>query len=250
MRRFSFPLGLGLSLVALLAFSCQQKPETGKWLVTDTDNFEQYWKLKDVQHMNDENILLEDNNSGIHSKFSLKDFKVEANVKTSPGAEGIFCIHFPQDADIPEHTGYHIFINNSDYGIGNQEKTGSLSHIRNNFIRTANDDQWFKLAVEVQGHHIVVSVNGKEVTEYDEPQLPMRDKQCANMVFSQGTLAFYKTSVDGKIAINEVRIMPLERREETTASEPEHEDDVTRQLTLLNQKGFPVIDGRASQSWS
>jgi hypothetical protein len=241
MRRFSFPLGLGLSLIVLITLSCQQKPKTGEWLVMNSGNFEKFWTLKDVQH-DDQNFVLADNNSGIHSKFSLKDFKVEANVRTTAGAEGIFCIHFPQDANIPEHSGYHIFINNSDYGVGNQEKTGSLSHIRNNFVRTADDDQWFKLAVEVEGHHIVVSVNGKKVTEYNEPILPMRNKQCANMVFSEGTLALYKTSVDGEIDVNEVRVMPLAKNEETKASEPEHEDDITRQLTLLNQKGFPVID--------
>ncbi|GET26124.1 DUF1080 domain-containing protein [Prolixibacter sp. NT017] len=240
MKRYSFPLGLGLSLIALITFSCQQKPRTGEWLVTKSGNFERFWTLKDVQH-NDSNYVLADNNSGIHSKFSLKDFKVEANVRTTAGAEGIFCVHFPQDANIPEHSGYHIFINNSDYGVGNQEKTGSLSHIRNNFVRTANDDQWFKLAVEVEGHHIVVSVNGKKVTEYNEPALPMRSKQCSNMVLSEGTLALYKTSVDGDITVSEVRVMPLNKSEET-AVESEHEDAVTRQLTLLNQQGFPVID--------
>jgi len=241
MKRYSFPLGLGLSLIALITFSCQPKPKTGEWLVTNSGNFEKFWILKDVQH-NDSSYVLADNNSGIHSKFSLKDFKVEANVRTTAGAEGIFCVHFPQDANIPEHSGYHIFINNSDYGVGNEEKTGSLSHIRNNFVRTANDDQWFKLAVEVKGHHIVVSVNGKKVTEYNEPALPMRNEQCANMVFSEGTLALYKTSVDGEIDVKEVRVMPLEKGAVAIAPEPEHEDDITRQLTLLNQKGFPVID--------
>ena len=241
MKKFSYPFGLVVSLILFLTLSCQQKPRTGEWLVTNSVNFERFWKLKDIQQK-DESFVLADNNSGIHSKFALKDFKVEANVKTTAGAEGIFCIHFPQDTEIPEHTGYHIFINNSDYGVGNQEKTGSLSHIRNNFVRTANDDQWFKLTVEVEGHHIVVSVNGKEVTEYDEPTLPMREKQCAHMVFSEGSLALYKTSVDGEIAVNEVRVMPLEKKEETGASEPEHEANITRQLTLLNQRGFPVID--------
>src|ERR1035437_9898812 len=103
-----------------------------------------------------------------------------------------------------------VFINNSDYRTGDAKKTGSLLQIRNNFVRTAYDDQWFELSVSVEANHIKVSVNNKVISEYKEPANPKRSGDLSGMVLSKGNLTLQKTNGTGQILVGDMKIRPLE----------------------------------------
>ena len=154
-------------LITLFTVSCQNAPKKGTVTRIDSNNLEKFWIQKDCSS-NNEGILLENQGAGITSKFKVRNFEFSVKVKSTSGAEGILSFATNEGGN----SGYKVFINNSDYRIGDSKKTGSLLWIRNNFVRTAYDDQWFDLAVSVEANHIKVSVNNKVVSEYKEPANP------------------------------------------------------------------------------
>ena len=97
------------------------------------------------------------------SQFNVRNFELTVKLKTTAGAEGLLIFAATNAASTAD--GYEVRINNSDYRTGNLQKTGSLSRVRNNFVRTAVDDQWFTLGVTVEANHIKVVVNDKTISE-------------------------------------------------------------------------------------
>ncbi|HEY3388718.1 MAG TPA: family 16 glycoside hydrolase, partial [Prolixibacteraceae bacterium] len=181
---------------------------------------------------------LKNQSSAVSSNFKVKNFEFTAKLKTTAGAEGDLVFAAP-DASASEK-GYVVKINNSDYRMGNRQKTGSLSKIRNNFVRTATDNDWFNLAVAVNGSHIKVSVNNKTVSEYNEPAHIQRSGDIIGRVLSKGFLTIRKTSTDGELLVGEMTVLPLDDAMKSEAvAEP---DSIMKVVDLLNEQEFPLID--------
>lgn len=222
-------------LVLLVCFACQTGPKKGKVTKIDTANAKEFLIQNDVTTSND-GFLLKNQNAGITSKFKVRNFEFSAKVKTTSGAEGVLVFAAPE-VSAPDK-GYVVKINNSDYRVGSPQKTGSLSKIRNNFVRTAADNEWFNLSVIVKGNHIKVIVNNKITSEYTEPDNLKRPAELANHVLSNGFLSIRKSNAEGELLIGEITILPLE-------------DDLKTALVIynagevvdsLNQQEFPLID--------
>jgi hypothetical protein len=168
-------------------------------------------------------------------------FHTHGQIKTTSGAEGALLFHVvPGTQDVT--TGYSVIINNSDYRKGNPQKTGSLSLIRNNFVRTAADDSWFDLDVTVKGNHIVVSVNNNIVSEYIQPEHPERIRGLEGRVLSGGLVVLKKSNDTGSIQIDDVNIELLPDAIPFEKSDPLSLDATGQLLDLMNQQGFPIID--------
>ena len=227
-------------LIMFLILSCQTGLKKGKIIKIVASNVAELLNQNDVTNSED-GFLLKNQSSAISSKFKVRNFELSAKVKTTPGAEGILVFAAPE-VNAPDK-GYVVKINNSDYRIGNPQKTGSLVKIRNNFVRTATDNEWFDLSVIVKGNDIKVSVNNKVITEYTEPANVQRPAEISYRVLSDGFLSIVKSNAEGELLIGELMVLPLDDKLKTDVvtynAEP---DSLMKVVDQLNQLEFPLID--------
>ncbi len=215
-------------------------PEIGISTTIDKSNIQKFWKTKEVL-IKDDQLLLSKNLASITSKFRIRDFELSLKMKTTDGAVGQLNFATAKSYDEENFRGYTVMINNSDYSTGSAQKTGSLKKIRNNFIRTANDNEWFNLTVSVIGNNIKVAIDGKIISEYTEPQNAKRIENLRGMVLSRSFISLRKISDTGELAIAEMKIKPLAETE-THGNPPLKTDSLTDLIDSLNQREFPLID--------
>lgn len=207
---------------------------------TGHDQINNYWTLENTA-ISDDDVLLDSDGATVSSKFTARNFDLSMKVKTTSGAEGSLVFHAAK-ADGSSPKGYSVFINNSEYRSGSTEKTGSLSLIRNFYVRMVEDDEWFDLGLIVRNNHIIVTVNGKITSEYYEPESPLRLSGLEEMVLSEGLITLSKTGDSGSILVSEINIEGLPDDIPPAEKNFDDADQLAEQLTLLNQERFPVID--------
>ncbi len=161
-----FPKLLSVLLCFLMFSACQTEPAKEVVTKIDASNIEKFCLQQDAA-VTSNGFLLKNQSSAITSKFKVKNFELTVKLKTTVGAEG--SLFFASSDGGDSANGYEVKINNSDYRIGALQKTGSLSKIRNNFVRTAADDEWFTLRVNVNENHVEIIINNKTVSDYEEP---------------------------------------------------------------------------------
>jgi len=226
-------------LIVIVLFACQTGPKKGVVTKIHLSNIDKFWVQNDAKPLG-EALSLANQSSSIISKFKVRNFEFSARIKTTPGAEGILLFAAPNEGDSGK--GYAITINNSDYREGNPQKTGSLSLIRNNFVRTANDDAWFNLAVTVYGNKITVMVNNKTIVEYFEPSNVIRTENLAGKIVTDGILMIKKSGTAGQLLIADMTVKPLEEFSKDEKSYVPKPDSLQLIIDWLNQQGFPLID--------
>ena len=226
-------------LISCFLYACQTGPRNGEVTKIDPSNVEKFFSQKDVT-VTGEGFLLKNQSSAIVSIFKVRNFEFTAKMKTTSGAVGILVFAAPGES-IPAK-GYEVLINNSDYRTGNPQKTGSLSKIRNNFVRTAADDEWFDLVVTVNGNQIKVAVNNKIVSKYNEPANAERSADLAGRLLSEGNLTIMKSGAEGELLISEMSVLPLEDEIKTENNAFAEPDSLMKQVDQLNQREFPLID--------
>ncbi len=219
--------------------ACTPSLEEKKIVSTGFGQIENDWTLKDAV-TSDDDVVLEGDNAMIMSKFTVRNFDMNMKIRTTPGAEGTLAFHTGNNSASPK--GYSIFINNSEYRSGSTRKTGSLELIRNFFIKMVDDEEWFDLGLSVRDNHIKVTVNGKITSEYYEPENPLRLPGLEDRVLSGGRIILTKSGSTGNIKVSEISIEALKGDIPRKAKNFETDDETARQLTLLNQEGFPMID--------
>ncbi len=231
----------GMSILFLAAFfsGCAAGLHDAVTLSGSPEQVGRYWKMKDVRISSD-SLVLEKTSSAMVSKFSAVNFELKLRMLTTPGAEGSIAFHTTADNDAS--AGYRVMINNSDYRSGNAQKTGSLSLIRNFFIRMIDDNEWFDMTVAVYNNKIKVSVNNVVVSEYTQPENPVRMEGLEGMVISGGRIVISKSGDPGRIIIGRISLDPLPDDFPAVNDNFETTDAVARTITLLNQQGFPLID--------
>ncbi|MCX6219895.1 MAG: DUF1080 domain-containing protein [Bacteroidia bacterium] len=215
-------------------------PEPGVITTIDKSNLEKYWRIKEV-NMEDGQFLLAKNSASITSRFRLRDFEIDFKMKTTKGAVGMVNFASSKSYDPKTFRGYSVLINNSDYSTGIVQKTGSLSKIRNNFVRSAEDGEWFNLHVSVEGNHIEVEVNGKLISEYTEPQNPRRLENLTGIVLSRSFISLRKANDLGEIVVADMKIKPIIDKNSRVIL-PVKADSLTDVIDSLNQREFPLID--------
>jgi len=220
--------------------TCSPVLREGTVTTLDSQVIEKYWNFEGTGFTGTA-VALDKVNSKITSKFSVRNFVLNMRIKTIAGAEGFVLFHTPaQGTNIMQ--GYKVVINNNDYRKGSPQKTGSLSLIRNNFVRTASDDNWFDLQVIVRSNLIKVTVNNKLVTEYIEPLNPKRIPGLEKVILSEGFIILQKSNSNGSIQVQEIKIEPLSADLLRETPDPLSIDETGEALNRLNQLGFPVID--------
>jgi hypothetical protein len=116
----------------------------------------------------------------------FKNFELEAEVKTEPGANsGIYFHTQYQDRDWP-NKGYEAQINNTF--PPDPRRTGSLYGVLDVKDPPTKDNEWFKYNIKVDGKHIVLKLDDQTVVDYTEPEQPPKF-QGRDRRLSEGTFA-------------------------------------------------------------
>jgi hypothetical protein len=226
--------------VAVYFIAGYNGPEIGVSSIVDGNNLEEFWQTTDVT-LRDNQLLLEKQNAILKSDFRIQNFELSMKVKTTEGAVGQINFSTTRRDDPDSKRGYTVLINNSDYSTGLPQKTGSLSRIRNNFIRTAENGEWFSLDLSVIGNRIKVTVNGKIISEYTEPQNVKRLEEFSGMVLSRSFISLRKTSAEGEILVSEMKFTPLSKQTGKEMAQVKS-DTLGDIIDSLNQREFPLID--------
>ncbi|MBN2482364.1 MAG: DUF1080 domain-containing protein [Bacteroidales bacterium] len=230
--------GAACVLLTIVFATCTTSIQNEVITATGQSQILGHWKSTNTSVSGD-SVVLESESASLVSKFAVKNFDLSMTLKTTPGAEGLLSFH---SSGADPDKGYRVMINNSDYREGSPQKTGSLSLIRNFFVRMTGDGEWFNLKLSVRANHITVFVGDKIVSEYIEPESPLRIEGNEEMVLSEGVLVLRKSNDQGRILVSGITVEALADDIPRDTLNFETTDEVAEKLTILNQQGFPVID--------
>lgn len=132
----------------------------------------------------------------------FRNFHLRAEVMTRPGSNsGVFIHSRFQDDGWPQ-TGYEIQVNNTQR---DPVRTGSIYNVVKNFTPPAQDDAWFLLEVVVQGKAVRVSVDGRVLFEFVEPEGVTGTRR-----LSEGLFALQGHDPDSEVHYRRVEVKPLD----------------------------------------
>ncbi|MFO1052489.1 MAG: DUF1080 domain-containing protein [Planctomycetota bacterium] len=137
---------------------------------------------------------------------SFRNFELRALVMTRPGANsGVYFHTVFQDSGWPTK-GYEVQVNNTQ---SDWRRTGGLYAIDDVKEAPAKDDQWFELAVKVQGKHVTVQVDGKSTVDYVEPDGVVREQGFEGRLLDRGTFALQVHDPGSEVHYKQIRVRPL-----------------------------------------
>jgi hypothetical protein len=181
---------------------------------------------------------------GTSKEATFKNFELEAEVMTRPGANsGIYFHSAFRPSDWPA-TGLEVQINNTHVGEGEyreRRKTGSLYGIRNVYGQVVRDNEWFRLNITVRGKQVRVQVNDQLMVDYTEPTPPAVEGEYKDRVLSAGTFALQAHDPHSTVLFRKIRARRLPDNVQATAAAPVV-DNTYRELLRLSGANFPVVD--------
>lgn len=139
---------------------------------------------------------------GSDGKAAWTDFEFEAEVKTTPGSNsGIFIHTLWQDHDWPKH-GYECQVNCSQ---SDSIKTASIYNVVKVNPAPHKDDEWFTYNIQVKGKQVIISVNGKVITDFTEKPEGIQGAR----KLSSGTFALQAHDPKSKVFYRNLRVRAL-----------------------------------------
>lgn len=139
-------------------------------------------------------------------QHTFKNFELHALVQTKPNANSGIYFHTKfQETGWPEK-GYEVQVNNSQ---SDWRRTAGLYGIDDLKEAPAQDDKWFAMVVRVEGRHVTVAVDGKQVIDYTEPDDVKRPKNFAGRLVDRGTFALQVHDPGSEVWYKDIRVKPL-----------------------------------------
>jgi hypothetical protein len=117
----------------------------------------------------------------------FSDFEFKAKVMTKKGANSGIYFHTKYQKQGWPDAGYECQVNNTHQ---DPRKTASLYAVKDNGEEVAKDDEWFDYHIKVEGKSVTISINGKVITEYTEPENPEHLEKMPGRKIGSGTIAF------------------------------------------------------------
>lgn len=234
-----------LVLAVMLAVSCSR--DSGEWVEMFNGKDLTGWKAgENPQSFKVEDGLLvcsgERGHLFLETDRPFKNFELEAEVKTLPGANSGIYFHTEfQDEGWPSK-GYEIQVNNTHTGEGNYRetrKTGSLYAVRNVYYNMAGDGEWFTIRATVVENRVQVFVNGLPVVDYLQPDQPSRGDGFKGRLLGEGTFALQAHDPNSTVYFRSIKVKRLPDGEKTPLKEDLEWD--TR-VTRLMEQGLPLVD--------
>jgi hypothetical protein len=183
---------------------------------------------------------------GPDGKASFKNFELEAEILTKPGANSGIYFHTAFQNEGWPAKGFEVQVNNSHTGEGNyreRKKTGSLYGMRNQYKSLVKDDEWFTMNIRVEDKRVQVRVNGILTVDYVEPQPPVPQQgDAAGRILSEGAFALQGHDPGSTVLFRKIRVRRLPGNLKTPASEIPPADETFRQVLELSRQNVPVVD--------
>jgi hypothetical protein len=139
---------------------------------------------------------------GKDGNAKFKDFEFECEVMTRKGSNaGIFFHTAYQDKGWPG-VGYEAQVNATHK---DHRKTGSVYSFKDVTKAPHADDEWFTYNIKVQGKKVTITINGKVVNEYVEPD----DHAEKTKRLGEGTIALQGHDPKSVVYFRKLRIRKL-----------------------------------------
>jgi len=183
--------------------------------------------------------------AGSVKDHDFMNFELKVDVKTMPDADsGIYFHTEYQETGFPTK-GYEVQINNSPPSSeGNRElrKTGSLYGVRDVFVSCAKDQIWSAVHIIVEGRRIRISIDGRLLVDYIEPDDPVRAGSSKDKKFSHGTFALQGFGEDSVAYFRNIRVQPLPVDERGEDSRSTEKIAYEKRISAFHAKDLPLID--------
>lgn len=226
--------------VALAALSVAGAPAADAWTSLITDNDLQQWDSAGSASIVAKGGTLTVEGAGQivyagETPLDLKDFELQAEVKTSPGGRAGIAFHMTP-GNARSHGGIEVRLDNSFSVPAGQSplKTGSLVWLRPVVRSVAADGTWFPLQIIVRGKRVQVRIDDQLVNDYVEPA----NWESAPR-FKSGTIGIRGHGGSGGVQIRKLQVRPLPAG---PAGDKLKMDATDLRLSKLREQGFPVID--------
>ncbi|MFT6107852.1 MAG: hypothetical protein ACJA2W_000761, partial [Planctomycetota bacterium] len=139
-------------------------------------------------------------------QHDFKNFEMRALIRTKEKANSGMYFHTKfQESGWPE-LGYEVQVNNSQ---SDWRRTGGLYGIDDVKEAPAEDNKWFVMTVRVTGKHTTVSVDGKQLVDYTEPEGVERIPQFAGRLINRGTFALQAHDPGSEVWYKSISVRPL-----------------------------------------
>ena len=173
------------------------------------------------------------------------NFELKADIKTMPKANSGIYFHTEYQQAGYQAKGYEVQINNTYPGTeGYRElrKTGSLYGVRDMFVSCAKDKTWFTVHIIVEGRRIQVSIDGRLLVDYIEPDDPVRAGPSAGKKLSQGTFALQGFGEGSVVYFRNIRVKPLPAGEREKDSRSAEQIEYEKRISAFHAADLPLID--------
>jgi len=171
----------------------------------------------------------------------FRNFEFSAEVMTRPGANSGIYFHTVFQPEGWPRAGFEVQVANTY--PGDNKKTGSLYSVRNVYKQFVDDNQWFTLAIRVQGKRVEIRLNGMLVVDYVEPAEPFRADLNFERVLGHGTFALQGHDPKSTTLFRNLRVRPLPDAAglESSSAAPVVDDNF-REIIRLGTENYPVVD--------
>jgi hypothetical protein len=241
------------SLSIVFLFNCQVADKESEWIsIFDGQTLEGWTANENTEtwRVEDGSLVCEGDRShlfytGEVKNGIFKNFEFKADVMTKPGSNSGIYIHTAyQDVDWP-NKGYEIQVNNSFVGDPEHpelKKTAGLYGVRNKYLTTVGDDEWFTMHIVVKGDRIQVSVNDQLITDYTEPEDPYRPDNMNGCILDQGTFALQGHDPGSVVYFRNIMVKTLPEDATFDFKQRRLDPELEQEITKLHTIGFPLMD--------
>ncbi len=138
----------------------------------------------------------------------FRDFELKVDVMAEENSNGGIYFHTQyQDRNWPAR-GFEVQVCNDSYKR-DPRKTGSLYKMQDVNPSPVKDNEWFTMHVIVQGRHVVVNVNDKQVVDWTETQPANPPSDMPGRVIDSGTFALQGHDRNSIVYYKNIRVKPL-----------------------------------------
>ncbi len=136
-----------------------------------------------------------------------KNFELKVDVMTQANSNGGIYFHTAyQEKNWPDK-GFEVQVNNTF--VKDPRKTASLYMVQDNHGDVASDGKWFTEHIVVKDKKVTVFVDGKQVTQWSQPDGWAGPKNMPGRVLDHGTIALQGHDPGSTVHYRNIRIKPL-----------------------------------------
>jgi hypothetical protein len=244
---------INLSLTAIFLINCQPSDTESDWISLFDGQTMEGWTASenvDTWSIKDGNLVCEGERSHLYytgevNNGNFKNFEFKADVMTAPGSNSGIYIHTEFQKEGWPAKGYEIQVNNTF--VGNPEdpelrKTAGLYAIRDKFLTTVGDNEWFTMHIVVKGNRVQISVNDQLVTDYTEPENPYRPEGMKDRILNEGTFALQGHDPGSLVQYKNIMVKILPEDAAFELKQRRLDPDLEETLAKLHAEGFPIMD--------